>query len=319
MDSKDYWEKREREALAEYITEEKEYTKELNRIYDNTLSQIQKEIESFYQKYASDEGITMSEAMKRVSKLDIKEYEAKAKRYVKEKDLSDRANAEMKLYNLTMKVNRLEMLNSRIGLALVDGYDQVEKSLENDLYKRAMDEYTRQAGILGESVIHPEEKATELVNASYKWAKANYGFSEALWTHQVVLKSELSKLLQQGLIQGKGPRALAPELRKVFNVSRYAAERLMRTELSRVQTGAQMDSFKANGYDKYMYITLSSAAYTKSKVCPICRPLNGEVFDVKGAEIANPAHPLPPMHPNCRCSISAYMDPDKFEEWLASQ
>ena len=57
------------------------------------------------------------------------------------------ANAEMKLYNLTMKVNRLEMLKSRLGLALVEGYDKVEKSLAKGLNKRVMDEFTRRAGI----------------------------------------------------------------------------------------------------------------------------------------------------------------------------
>lgn len=319
MNSKEYWEKREREALDHYITEEKAYARELNSIFNSMQESIQREIDGFYQKYAAEEGITLAEAKRRVSKLDIKEYEAKARRYIATKDFSDLANYEMKLYNLTMKVNRLEMLKSRIGLEMVKAYNDVEKKMEEFIKRRGMDEFERQAGILGKSVKSPEKRAESLVNASYKYAKGDYGFSERLWTHQTALKSELSRLLQQGIIQGKGPRQLASDLRRSFDVSRYAAERLMRTELSRAQTEAQIQSFKRNGYEEYQYITLSSAPYTKSGVCPICRPLNRKVFDVEGAEVANPDHPLPPMHPNCRCSISAYMDPDKFEEWLASQ
>ena len=51
----------------------------------------------------------LAEAKRRVSKLDIAAYQRKAKRYVADKDFSKQANEEMRLYNLTMKVNRLEM------------------------------------------------------------------------------------------------------------------------------------------------------------------------------------------------------------------
>ena len=38
------------------------------------MEQIQKEIDSFYAKYATSEGISIAEAKRRVSKLDIEEY-----------------------------------------------------------------------------------------------------------------------------------------------------------------------------------------------------------------------------------------------------
>lgn len=316
MDSKTYWEERERKALRERITDEKQYIRTLNGIYDDMLDEITKEIDSFYQRYADKEGITLAEARKRVLQLDMDAYEAKAKKYVKNKDMSPQANREMRLYNLTMKVNRLEMLKARIGIAMVDGFDGMDHFYEEVLTQRAMDEYERQAGILGTTVMDPAKKAEALVNASFKSARGQYGFSDVIWTQQTFLKAELSKLLQQGIMQGKGPRELAREIRKSFGVSRYVAERLMRTELARVQIESQKQSFEANGYDEYQFITLSSAPYTKSKVCPICAGLNGKVFKVKDM---NPGTNAPPMHPNCRCSTAAYMDPEEFEEWLSKQ
>jgi hypothetical protein len=80
-----YWAEREAEQLKHNITEEAEYDKEIKRIYQNMLDACQKEIESFYAKYASSEGITIAKAKKRVSKLDIAAYERKAKKYVKER------------------------------------------------------------------------------------------------------------------------------------------------------------------------------------------------------------------------------------------
>ena len=316
MDSREYWEKREREALRHRLKDEAVYTRRLHGIYNSMLAEIQTEIDSFYQKYATKEGITLAEARKRVSQMDMDAYEAKAKRYVARKDFSAQANREMRLYNLTMKVNRLEMLKSRIGLAMVDGYNDAEKTIRELMMDRATDEFKRQAGILGKTVTNPEERAKVLVNASYKTAKGGYGFSDALWTQQTVLKAELDKTLQQGIMQGRSSRQLATQIRKVFGVPKYAAERLMRTELAMVQIEAQKESFERNGYDEYQYITLSSAPYTKSRVCEICRPLNGKVFKVKDMKIGTNA---PPMHPNCRCSIAAYMDDAEFEKWLNSQ
>ena len=68
---------------------------------------------------------------------------------MKEKDFSDVANEEMRLYNATMKINRLEMLKANIGLELVDGFNELQKYFDRILTKRTLDEFERQAGILG--------------------------------------------------------------------------------------------------------------------------------------------------------------------------
>lgn len=103
--SSEYWRKREQENLRKNLKSEAEYAKEIQQTYNFAMDQIQKEIDSFYAKYADKEGITIAQAKKRASKLDLEEYSRKAKKYVKEKNFSKQANEEMKLYNLTMKVN----------------------------------------------------------------------------------------------------------------------------------------------------------------------------------------------------------------------
>ena len=84
MDSKTYWKKREEEQLLHNITEEQEYNKRIDQIYEDMLDGVQKEINGFYVRYADKEGITLAEAKKRVSQLDIAAYEKKAKRYVED-------------------------------------------------------------------------------------------------------------------------------------------------------------------------------------------------------------------------------------------
>ena len=302
MSSQTYWSKREAEALKNRITDEREYDKRIKSIYSDMLAACQSEINAFYGKYAAAEGISLAEAKKRVSKLDIAAYERKAKRYVKEKNFSKKANEEMRLYNAAMKINRLEMLKANIGLELISGYDELDEFMSEILKGRTEDELARQAGILGKTVRNNAKAADAIVNASFH----NATFSERIWMYQDLMKADLSKLLESGLIQGKNPRVLARELKKTFQTSTFNAERLMRTELARVQTEAQKQSFERGGFDEYIFIVNGGC-------CPICQGLSDKHFKVSKMM---PGENAPPMHPHCRCSTAAYSDRAEYEEWL---
>lgn len=304
MSSRTYWKNREEEQRKKNIKDEAEYAKEIEKIYANMMDEIQKEINGFYTKYAKAEGITIAEAKKRVSKMDIDAYSRKAEQYVKDKDFSKEANEEMRLYNAAMKINRLEMLKANIGMHLVGGFDELQKYFEQILTEKTLEEFERQAGILGKSIQNNAKMAHSIVNASFHNAR----YSDRIWMYQDMLKAELSKLLQTGLIQGKNPRTLARHLTKLFGVSRENAERLMITELSRVQAEAQKQSYIRNGFDEYEFIAEPTA-------CPICRSLDGKHFKVSKMMPGENAHP---MHPNCHCSVAAYMDDELYEEWLNS-
>ncbi len=138
------------------------------------------------------------------------------------------------------------------------------------------------------------ELARTIVNASFH----NADFSTRIWLYQGQLKNELSSLLSNGIVQGIHSRELAKQLEKKIGVSKANAERLMRTEMARVQIAAQEESYKANGYARYVFLAIGTA-------CPDCLAINGQHFDVAGMQAGENA---PPMHPNCRCSTAAWMD-----------
>lgn len=304
MDSQTYWKNRETEQRKHNIRDEAEYQKHIREIYQNMLDEIEKEINGFYGKYAKKEGITIAEARKRAAKADIEALGRKAAKYVKEKNFSQQANEEMRLYNMTMKVNRLELLKAQIGLEMVAGFDELQKYYEEILTERTISEFERQAGILGNTIQNNAKAANAIVNASFH----NATYSDRIWMYQDMLKSDLSKLLQQNIIQGKHPRELASHLKKRFGVSQYHAERLMITESARAQTGAQKESLERNGFEYYEYI-----ACGKSDVCEICKALDGKHFKVKDM---TPGVNAPPMHPFCHCSIAAWEDSKEYVAWL---
>lgn len=312
MDSKEYWQRREDENTKRYIKQEEEYDRQIEKIYDDMLDGVQKEIDSFYGRYANREGITIAETKKRVSKLDIAEYQRKAQRYVREKNFSEKANEEMRLYNLTMKVNRLEMLKAGIGLEMLKGHAELETFMEKILQGRTEEELKRQADILGNTVKDKQKLARAIPNASFH----NAAFSDRIWMYHDMMKADLSKLLQTGLIQGKNPRQLASEIRKYYygderlkngkNGAVYNMERLMRTEMARVQTEAQRQSFIENGFTQYLFLANSGC-------CAACQANNGRHFKI---EDMKPGDNAPPIHPQCRCSTAAWEDSEEYEAWL---
>lgn len=304
MSSKTYWRDRELEWKKKRLKDEKQYADGIQEIYANMMDSVEKEIESFFTRYANKENITMAEAKKRVSNIDIEAYKRKAKKYVKEKNFSDEANEQMRLYNLAMKVNRLELLKANIGLELVAGHDELKSYTGDKLEGAYLEEIKRNASILGDTVIDNAKTAKAVADSSFK----NATFSERIWVNQDQLKNSLSSVLSNALIQGKNPREFIPLIRKKFDVSRCNAERLLRTEIARVQTQAQAESYEANGIDEYEYIACSL-----KDVCPLCKEMDGKTFKLKDMEIGENA---PPLHPNCHCALAPYSDRKVYEQWL---
>lgn len=304
MSSKTYWRDRELEWKKKRLKDEKQYADEIQEIYANMMDSVEKEIESFFTRYANKESITMSEAKKKVSNIDIKAYQRKAKKYVKEKNFSDEANEQMRLYNLAMKVNRLELLKANIGLELVAGHDELKSYTGDKLEGAYLEEIQRNASILGDTVIDNAKTAKTVADSSFK----NATFSERIWVNQDLLKNSLSSVLSNALIQGKNPREFIPHIRKKFDVSRCNAERLLRTEIARIQTQAQAESYEASGIDEYEYV-----ACGLKDVCPLCKEMDGTTFKLKDMEIGENA---PPMHPNCHCATAPHSDRKEYEKWL---
>lgn len=302
-DAENYWVRREAKAREKSQSDDSDKSDVVKRIFEHMFHSVTEQINAWYSKYASKEGISMAEAKKRADKLDIKAYEEKAKKYVKEKDFSQQANDEMKIYNLTMKANRLELLKSEVALELAAGNDEYEKYVEDCLKDKTIDEMERQAGILGKTIKNNGDMIKSIVNASFY----NATFSERIWANQDMLRSELEGYMIKAIIQGKSTTSLISDMRKRFDVSYYAADRLLRTEERRIQTDVAKRSYEENGFSQYKYVVMNT------KACDECRKLDGNIYDTKDM---TPGVNAPPMHPICHCSTVPYIDRKLFDEYL---
>lgn len=311
MDSRTYWRKREEKFAKQDIKTDKALAKEVNEMLKDTKNAIQDEIDAFYTRYAEREGISIADVNKRVAKMDIEKFASKAKRYVENKDFSDRANYELRIYNLKMKASRLELLKSQIDLQLIGGFSDVEQLLHKSAYEQAIEEYQRDAGILADSASFDVEKRVEQVlSGSYKLKDAATfkTFSDNIWLYKTELQNDLEKMLVRTFTRGENPRVMARELRDRFKVTGYQAERLARTETARLQTAVQRDSLEENGIKQYEYIAEPSACEKK------CSPLDGKIYRLDKMVVGKNA---PVLHPNCRCRISGYVSSDDmYKNWL---
>lgn len=308
MQNADYWREREAAQREAYMRSEDEELAEINRIYNEMYRWAEREINAFYGKYATAEGIDITEAKRRVTQLDIEAYQELAKQYVADGDFSDQANEAMRLYNATMKINRLELLKAQIGVKLVDSFNEIDKHYEKIAQDRAVQEFRRLAGILGNTLDETKtaKRAKQIVNADFY----NATFSERIWEEQDNLKNALASELNKGLIAGVGSREMAQRLKEyAFVPSTRDAHRLARTELRRIQTEVAREEYKQAGIEQYEYAAVNRNA------CPICRDLDGNVYNVSEMQ---PGLNAPPIHPNCHCTTIPHIDEAEYEQWLNS-
>lgn len=312
MKSQDYFIKREKAWQEQQIADDKSRMAEIKKRLQYAQDAIQKEIDAQWDSFSNGQKITRSEAMKRASEMDIKAFARKAKKYVKEKDFSPTANKELKLYNLTMRVNRLELLKANIGLELIATFNDMDKYFSGELTSAGLKELQRQAGILEMTIAKNgyAKLVEQVINSSFR-ADGFVTFSERLWMYQAELKADLDKLLVRSVTMGRNPKQLASELTRFLTEkgrenTRFNTERLMVTETTRVQIGIQERSYRDAEIDQYVYIAEPTA-------CRYCLPLNGKVFDLKDM---SPGVNCAPMHPFCRCSTAPYVDRDAFEKSL---
>ena len=255
-----YWKERRRKEAAflrKTIEDDSDFMGVINDYYDQALWDIEKEIAAEYAKLQK-RGIS-KEA---VSKMDVEKYSKTAKKIVDEaqeklkagkrvsfKDYSAEVNQRLKIYNATMRINRLELLKSEIGLYLTQANLNVDSSLRMKLTGDYLKEVRRQAGILGETVPTSLKNNEAIIKALY----ASYGdsenttFSDRLWNNQDALKANLDAMVSSGLVRGKSYDFVARQLRDAMNSAKYAAERIVRTESSRVLFKAQYSSFEEYG------------------------------------------------------------------------
>ena len=131
-------------------------------------------------------------------------------------------------------------------------------------------------------------------------------FSTRIWNDTHRLAQYLSQDIAQGFARGDSYTRLVQNLRKRFiRVNRRDAYRLIYTEGTYVMAESSMQPFTED-FSHYRISTVGD-----SKVCPICRTMAKQVFEISERQ---PGTNFPPFHPWCRCTFEIVVD--DWDAWL---
>lgn len=303
----------ERKAQAELIKRDLDRDRIITELYQESYDRLQAQIDKFYLGYAGREGLTKQEAMKRASEFDITKFAEKARKAVEEKDFSHNTNEWLRIYNLKMKVSRLELLKAELDLEINNLTSNLEEVFDNARRSEYLAEYKRQAGILGVSSKGAKKRLDSILNADF------YGqsFSSRVWDKkglQPMLQRDVFASLNRIYTDMNGYQKEMKLLANKYGASEASAKRLLKTEIARINADTDHAVLKDNGFTHMIYVAESGA-------CDICGPLDKKAIPIDKVE---KGVNMFPMHPNCRCSAYGHIEMkykdgrstlDEFNSW----
>ncbi|MGU8087142.1 CdiA C-terminal domain-containing protein [Streptococcus suis] len=289
----------ERKAQAELMKRDLDRDRVLAQIYQESFDRMQREIDGFYMRYASREGLTKQEVMKKASEMDVTKFADKAAKAVKEKDFSHATNEWLKVYNLKMKVSRLELLKAELALEIQNLTAEVNEVFDKARTDEYLNEYKRQAGILGISSSGAKKRMQAILDADF------YGqnFSARVWGGlglRATLQRDVFGSLNRIFTDMMGYKQEMKRLSKKYGTSEQNAKRLLKTEIARINADTQYSMLKDNGFTHMIFVAEPGA-------CDLCGPLDKVAVPIDKVEKGVNFYP---MHPNCRCSAYGHIKMD---------
>jgi len=296
MPTAEYWDKR---ALNRADTSEKradEYAKTIERIYRRAEAQVTEDINQIYRTYAKGAGLDVEALLQKLSIEDTHAFWLKMK--------AD-GHLDYITQNYQSRITRLEQLKGDIYGKIKSIADQ-ENGAHTDAHTDTINEayyqniYDTAKGV-GANIAFTGLNTPALdAMLAQKWQGANY--SQRIWGNTDILATTVKESLGSALLTGKSPARVSAELAEQFNVSRYVADRLIRTETNYFQNEAEAKSSEDIGIKRYKYL-----AVLDSRTSATCIAHDDKVYLYEKRVVGLN---YPPLHPNCRSTTRPYIGED---------
>ncbi len=308
MDNADYWKIRFGQLEAAQNQKGADAYAEIEKIYKQAQKEIEGKINTWYQRFAANNGISMAEARKMLSGADLKEFKWDVKDYIKYgQDNALMGNWTKELENASAKfhISRLEALKMHTQHSLEVMYEKqlgivsgtMADILESGYYHTA---YELQKGFgIGWDIAGLDQAHIEKL-LSKPWAADGKNFSERIWDNKQKLISEIHNELTRNVMLGQDPQKAIDAIANKMNTSKHNAGRLVMTEEAYFSSAAQKDCFNDLDVEEYEIV-----ATLDSHTSEICRNLDGKVFPMKDFE---PGVTAPPFHVWCRSTTVPHFD-----------
>lgn len=308
MNNAEYWKLRfEQLEQAQNQKGVKAYA-DIERQYKEAQKQLEGQIARWYQRFATNNGISLAEARQYLKGADLKEFKWDVQEYIKygqDNALNSGWMKELENASAKYHISKLEALKVQTQHSLEVMYAKqfgtmhgaLSDAFESGYYHTA---YELQHGFnVGWDIAGLDQAQIEKVLVK-PWAADGYNFSERIWGNKNKLISEVHNELSRNIMLGADPQKAIDSLAKKMNTSKNNAGRLVMTEEAYFSSAAQKDCFESLGVEQYEIV-----ATLDSHTSDICRSLDGKHFPMKDYQ---PGVTAPPFHVYCRSTTVPYFD-----------
>ena len=301
-----YWDKRAIKRLSDAEKQSEAYIKRIQKMYDRANKNIQRDIENIYANYSKATGLDVQSLKTLLTKTETQKLwdELKAQgldSYVKG--------------NYKARISRLEKLQAQIYAKAKEIYPQEQlahtmcyEGVINDSYYKTIYDVQMGTGFDFAFSNLDDNMVTGLLNE--RWSGKNYSkdalkkalgknYTERININTDILAESLSEIIGGAMLSGQSIQKTARQIRERFDVAKYYAERLVRTEVNHFNNEADAMAYEEMDVEKYVFL-----ATLDTRTSTICQELDNEVFELKERQVGVN---YPPMHPNCRSKTRVYM------------
>lgn len=291
--SSNYWDKRAIERMTTAEKQSENYIKNIKEMYNQAFKNIDGEIARVYKNYSKETGLDVEKLKELLTTKETSKTWKTLKRQGLDKYIKE---------NYKSRISRLEQIQAQIYAKAKQIYPKEElqntmcyKGVINNSYYKAV--YDTQIGTGYDFSFNKIDNNLLNTLLNEKWSGKNY--SERIWGNTDILADSVSKIVGGALLSGQGIEKTTKQIKDRFNVSKYYAERLVRTETNHFNNEADAMAYEEMGVKEYVFV-----AMLDSRTSEICQANDNKKYLYKDREVGVN---YPPLHPNCRSTTRGYL------------
>ena len=312
MNNGEYWQKRF--ELLEQTAHQQgvQCYADIEKQYRQAQKQLEGQITAWYQRFASNNGITLAEAKRMLNAKELAELKWDVNQYIQygqENAINGTWVKQLENASARFHISRLEALKLQTQQSIevmfgnqLDSIDSTMRNVYKSGYYHTAYEIQKGVGVGWDFSALDDKQISKVINKP--WAVDGKNFSERIWGNRQKLVNELNNTLTQNIILGKDPKKAIDEIARKMNTSKTNAVRLVMTEEAFFSSAAQKDCFTELDVEQFEIV-----ATLDSHTSDICRGMDGKHFPMSEWKVGVTA---PPFHVHCRSTTVPYFD-DEFD------
>lgn len=282
---------------------------QIEQQYKRAQRQLEAQINTWYQRFADNNSVTLQEARKMLTNRELSELKWDINQYIQygeENAINWTWMKQLENASARYHISRLEALKLQSQQSIemlfgnqLDTIDAAMKDIYTSGYYHTAFEIQKGVGVAWDFATLDDKSISKVINKP--WAADGKNFSARVWENRQKLVNELNTELTRNIILGQDPQKAIDAIAKKMNTSRSNAGRLVMTEEAFFSSAAQKDCFEELDVEQFEIV-----ATIDSHTSEICQEMDGKVFPMSQWEVGVTA---PPFHVRCRSTtVPAFGD-----------